>query len=152
MKLVDSNHEVLTTPATAVHRFRELQSIVDEMVRIMDLEGGVGLAAPQIGIGRQIAVIRENPTAEVLVLVNPIITSVQGSPKVRTEGCLSLPKSVYNAFRFPIVFVEYKDIEGNTVTKRFTGLLSQIVQHEVDHLKGKLISRFKKVVYYDNLR
>ena len=68
MKLVDSTHEVLTTPAAAVHRFLELQSIVDEMIRIMDEEGGVGLAAPQIGIGRQIAVIRENPTAEVLTL------------------------------------------------------------------------------------
>jgi peptide deformylase len=101
---------------------------------------GVGLAAPQIGITKRIAVIdttfKEDPNAK-LVLVNPEIIGREGRQNGQ-EGCLSLPDFRENVARANIVTVRAQDVEGNWFEKTGDDLLARAFLHEIDHLNGRL--------------
>jgi peptide deformylase len=101
---------------------------------------GVGLAAPQIGIGKRIAVIditfKEDPNAK-LVLVNPEIVHVEGR-HTQQEGCLSLPEFRENVTRPQKVTVRAQDAKGNRFEMTGEDLLARALMHETDHLNGKL--------------
>ena len=101
---------------------------------------GVGLAAPQIGISRRIAVIditfKEDPNAK-LVLINPEIIHTEGR-HTQQEGCLSLPEFRENVTRSRAVTVRAQDAQGNWFEKSGEDLLARALLHETDHLNGKL--------------
>lgn len=96
----------------------------------------VGLAAPQIGILKKVIVVRmENVFYP---MINPTILKKFGNQFNSTEGCLSL-EGERTVKRHKSVMVNYQDISGKKLTKTFTGFIATIIQHEVDHLNGKLI-------------
>jgi len=101
---------------------------------------GVGLAAPQIGIGKRLAVIdvtfKEDPDAR-LVLVNPEIVHREGRQSSQ-EGCLSLPEFRENVTRANVVTVRAQDVNGNWFEKTGEELLARALLHETDHLNGRL--------------
>jgi peptide deformylase len=101
---------------------------------------GIGLAAPQIGVGKRITVIdlsnQKNPK-EKLVLVNPEILHREGK-QVEEEGCLSLPDIRDKVSRAAKVKVRAQDLEGKTIELEGTELLARAFQHEIDHLDGIL--------------
>lgn len=118
----------------------ELHKLVDDMFESMYAHKGVGLAAPQIGISRRIAVIDisvgQDP-AQKLVLINPEVVQNEGK-LVTEEGCLSVP-----GFREPVrraakVTVRAQDVRGQTIEVQGEDLLARALQHETDHLNGKL--------------
>jgi peptide deformylase len=132
---------VLEKPAEPVTEFNaELKKLVDDMFESMYAAHGVGLAAPQIGISKRIAVIdttfKEDPNAK-LVLVNPEVISREGKQNGQ-EGCLSLPDFRENVARANIVTVRAQDVEGNWFEKTGDDLLARAFSHEIDHLNGRL--------------
>jgi peptide deformylase len=132
---------VLERPAEPVTEFNaELKKLVDDMFESMYAAHGVGLAAPQIGIAKRIAVIdttfKEDPDAK-LVLVNPEVIGREGKQQGQ-EGCLSLPDFRENVTRAYIVSVRAQDVEGTWFEKTGDDLLARAFLHEIDHLNGRL--------------
>jgi len=139
--IVKFGNPVLEKPAATVTVFDdELQKLLDDMFESMYEAHGVGLAAPQIGISRRIAVIdvtfKEDPKAK-LVLVNPEIIHTEGK-HTQTEGCLSIPDFRENVTRPNKVTVRAQDAKGNWYEKTGEELLARAFLHETDHLNGKL--------------
>jgi len=118
----------------------ELHQLIEDMFESMYAAKGVGLAAPQIGIGKRIAVIDvttgEDP-AQKIVLINPEIIKTEGSQKSE-EGCLSLPTFRENVARPQKVTVRAQDAAGKTFEMTGEDLLARAFLHETDHLNGKL--------------
>ncbi|HMC32012.1 MAG TPA: peptide deformylase [Candidatus Angelobacter sp.] len=132
---------VLEKMAEPVTEFNEeLKKLVDDMFESMYAAHGVGLAAPQIGISKRLAVIdttfKEDPAAK-LVLVNPEIIRREGRQNGQ-EGCLSLPEFRENVARANIVTVRAQDLEGKWFEKTGDELLARAFLHETDHLNGRL--------------
>jgi len=139
--IVKFGNPVLEKPAEKVTVFDdELQKLVDDMFESMYAAKGVGLAAPQIGIGRRIAVVdvtfKEDPSAK-LVLINPEIIHKEGR-QTQNEGCLSLPDFRENVTRPSKVTVRAQDVHGKVFEKTGEELLARALLHETDHLNGKL--------------
>jgi peptide deformylase len=139
--IVKYGDPVLDRPAETVTVFdEELQKLLDDMFESMYAAHGVGLAAPQIGIGKRVAVIditfKEDPDAK-LVLINPEIIQAEGR-HTQQEGCLSLPEFRENVTRPKRVTVRAQDAKGNWSEKTGEDLLARAIMHETDHLNGKL--------------
>jgi len=139
--IVKFGNSVLETPAAPVTEFgNELKKLVEDMFESMYEAKGVGLAAPQIGISKRLAVIdvtfREDPNAK-LVLANPEIIHKSGK-QTQSEGCLSIPEFRENVTRPKVVTVRAQDINGNWFEKTGEDLLARAFLHETDHLNGKL--------------
>jgi peptide deformylase len=143
--IVKFGNPVLEKPAEKVTVFdEELKKLVDNMFESMYAAHGVGLAAPQIGISRRIAVVdvtfQEDVKAK-LVLVNPEIIHTEGK-HTQSEGCLSIPDFRENVKRALKVTIRAQDVHGKFFEKTGEELLARAFQHETDHLNGKLyISR-----------
>ncbi|QOQ68587.1 peptide deformylase [Photobacterium damselae] len=116
----------------------EIQQIVDDMLETMYHEEGVGLAATQVNIHRRIVVIDTSSTRDQpMVLINPEITATSGDNGIE-EGCLSVPGSRAYIPRAAEVSVTALDRDGQSYRFEADGLLAICVQHELDHLNGKL--------------
>lgn len=117
-----------------------LPSESEEIIKILEKElipfrkSGVGLAAPQIGIHKRVAIIRTNNYS--INLVNPIIIDKENSILINGEGCLSIPNVRVNTWRFGEVFFK-SDVDPNGIV--VTGIEALAVQHEIDHLDGILM-------------
>lgn len=113
----------------------EVQRLIDEMIAVMRLANGVGLAAPQVGESRRVFVAEVEE--RVHVVVDPQIVRSEGE-EIATEGCLSIPGIVADVPRAQRVVVKGKNRRGRGITLEAEGLLSRVIQHEVDHLEGIL--------------
>ena len=135
---------VLETAAAPVTSFGDdLKKLVDEMFASMYEAHGVGLAAPQIGISKRVAVIdvtfKEDPASK-LVLVNPEIVKTEGKQS-GNEGCLSLPEFRETVARPKHVTVRAQDVHGKWHEHSGDDLLARAFMHELEHLDGKLYIR-----------
>jgi peptide deformylase len=139
--IVKFGDPILEKPSERVTVFNdELKKLVEEMFESMYAARGVGLAAPQIGISRRIAVVdvtfKEDPDAQ-LVLINPEIIHKEGR-HAQSEGCLSIPDFRENVTRANVVTIRAQDLEGKVFEKTADDLLARAFQHETDHLNGRL--------------
>ncbi len=134
--LPDPRLRAVTQPITQFDR--ALQTLIDDMFETMYAANGIGLAAPQIGLSLKLAVIDvSSERNQRLVIINPEIIAHDGSvPK--SEGCLSVPGAYDKAPRALTVRVRAKDREGNPFEQDADGILAHCLQHEIDHLNGKL--------------
>lgn len=132
---------VLRQPARPVTQFDDrLERLAKVMASTMEQEDGVGLAANQIGVLSRIIVWRLPEAEEDLnVFVNPVILKASESMVTDTEGCLSVPGVTVEVPRAEEVIVEAQDLRGRAFTVHLSGLAARIIQHEVDHLDGRLI-------------
>jgi peptide deformylase len=139
--IVRYGNPVLEKPASPVTVFDDkLKALVDDMFESMYEAHGVGLAAPQIGISKRLAVIdvtfKEDPDAK-LVLVNPQIIHKEGK-QAQSEGCLSVPDFRESVTRAKKVTVRAQNVHGEWYEKTGEELLARAFLHEIDHLDGKL--------------
>ncbi|HXZ43137.1 MAG TPA: peptide deformylase [Terriglobales bacterium] len=139
--IVKFGSPVLEKPAEPVTAFDDdLKKLVEDMFESMYEARGVGLAAPQIGLSKRLAVIdvtfKEDPNAK-LVLVNPEIVHTEGK-HTQPEGCLSIPEFREPVTRARKVTVRAQDIHGKWYEKTGDDLLARALLHETDHLNGKL--------------
>ena len=119
----------------------EIRALGEEMFQAMYKEGGVGLAAPQVGISKRILVLdgtAVDPAIRPMALLTPEISGRQGET-VGREGCLSLPGIEVDVKRAEKIHVKAKNLEGKTVEFDAKGFFARIIQHETDHLNGILI-------------
>jgi peptide deformylase len=120
----------------------DVLNILGDMAETMYANRGVGLAAPQVGVGLRLIVVDvkqgEENGGELLKLINPRITEKEGKKKSE-EGCLSLPELIVDIDRYEKVTVEALDPSGETCQIEAEGLLSVALQHEIDHLDGVLL-------------
>ena len=137
LPMVDYNNPVLRQKAKRVSGIDgAIAQLIDDMVETMREVGGVGLAAPQVGVPLRIAVI-ELPDEEIIVLVNPKIVKRSGERQIE-EGCLSIPGYRGEIQRSEKVTVKGLDSFGWEIRIKGEGLLAQAVEHELDHLDGTL--------------
>ena len=140
--IVKYGNPVLEREAETITDFDtpELHKLLDDMFESMYVAKGVGLAAPQIGIGKKIAVIDcsngENPE-EKLVIINPKVVKIEGKQDGE-EGCLSIPKFREQVRRGKRVTVKAQNAKGEEFEVTGGDLLARALQHETDHLYGKL--------------
>ena len=122
-----------TTPVAGVTD--DLRRLVDDMFETMHAAQGIGLAAPQVGRLERVAVVQVDE--DMLVLVNPEIVNPVGKERAE-EGCLSIPDIYGDVERAARVTVRALDLEGKPFEREASGLLARALQHEIDHLHGKL--------------
>jgi peptide deformylase len=130
------------------------QELVDDMIQTMYQAPGIGLAAIQVGVDQSIIVYDispRKPGESLNVLINAKIISGEGSVTSENEGCLSVPDFTTDVKRFEKVQVEGVDRHGKPVCLEADGLMAIMLQHEIDHLNGKLfidrISQLKRELY-----
>jgi len=132
----------LRTSARRISKVDEaIRDLARDMLRSMYTAQGIGLAAPQVGVHKQLLVIDldiEEAATPPIVLINPEITAFGSSLNTYEEGCLSIPKVYLNVVRPSIVEVSYRDELGRPRRIKADGLLARCIQHEMDHLNGVL--------------
>jgi peptide deformylase len=132
----------LRTAARRISKVDEsVRELARDMLRSMYTAKGIGLAAPQVGIAKQLRVIDldlEEAATPPLVLINPEITAAGSSLNTYEEGCLSIPKVYLNVVRPSVVEVSFRDELGRPRKLKADGLLARCIQHEMDHLQGVL--------------
>ncbi len=114
----------------------QIEKLVANMVETMYDAGGVGLAAPQIGVSKRVVVV--DLGNNLIVLINPEIVRLEGDPELGEEGCLSVPGIWGQVERAPRLTVRGYNLKGKPVAYSAEGLASRVFQHEIDHLDGIL--------------
>lgn len=157
-----SKLEILTYPDEILHIVTEplenidghVQNMIDQMAHTMYQAPGIGLAANQVGWKKSLLVYDiapQNENRSLQVLINPRIVTSEGVTISENEGCLSVPDFRADVKRAAAVVVEGYDREGKPVRIDAEGLLAILLQHEIDHLNGKLfierISSLKRELY-----
>ena len=126
----------------------EIRVLADDMLETMYGAPGIGLAAPQIGLLDRMIVLdcekEEGATPQPVVMVNPRIIATSDDTNVYDEGCLSIPDQYAEVTRPADVRVEWLDLDGNLQERDMDGLWATCVQHEIDHLDGKLFIDYLK--------
>ncbi|MEM7482710.1 MAG: peptide deformylase [Acidobacteriota bacterium] len=124
----------------------ELERLAEDMVETMYAAPGIGLAAPQVGIAKRLAVVDvsvgEEPD-QLKILVNPRISNPRGETS-ELEGCLSIPELTDKVRRPAVIQVDYQDLQGNAHTMEAEEWTARAISHEVDHLDG--------ILFVDHLR
>ena len=137
LRVVYYPDDPLTQKAEPVESFTpELAKLAEGMLETMHAYEGVGLAAPQVGIGKRLFVLQD-PEGPEMCLINPTITDHEGEEEGE-EGCLSMPTIYAMVTRPSHVRVQAWDVEGNALDFEAEGFLARIIQHEYDHLEGIL--------------
>jgi peptide deformylase len=142
LDIVQYPDDFLSKPTTPVENIDgKLQQFIDDMADTMYTANGIGLAAIQVGNSKSFIVYdiqRQDGGRDLQVLVNPRIIEAEGQIISENEGCLSVPDYRSDVKRAERVFVEGYDREGNPKRIEAEGLLSILLQHEIDHLEGRL--------------
>ena len=138
LKFPDQDLRIKAKPVEAFDE--ELKALTNDMFETMHSVNGIGLAATQIGVAKQVAVIDISPEKnEPLVIVNPAIQILDPSKtEDYDEGCLSVPGFFEKISRPSDIKLSYQDLNGKKQEIKPEGLLTKVVQHELDHLNGRL--------------
>jgi peptide deformylase len=153
--IVKYGEPILETPAKRVEAFDEkLAQLCEDMFTSMYAATGIGLAAPQIGLGIRLTVIDvtsgKNPEAR-LVLANPEIVHSEGEQR-EEEGCLSIPGFRGNVLRPRYVTIRAQDVTGKPYEMKGEGLLARAFCHEIDHLNGILFIQHLSMLKRDLIK
>lgn len=144
LPIVEYPHTTLKQISTDVHSFdQELHTLLDNMYDTMKAKNGIGLAAIQVAVPKRVVILNllnedeEQVKEDLLEIINPVILTKEGTITYQ-EGCLSVPGFYEDIERFESISVTYQDRDGNEHTLEAKDLLSVAIQHEFDHLEGKL--------------
>jgi len=121
----------------------ELRSFTLDMIKTMEAENGIGLAAPQVGRNIRLIICKLNPTEKnevIIPMANPQIIQASDEMAEDEEGCLSIPETWGQVSRHKTILLRYTDIKGNEMTLELTDFNARIIQHEIDHLDGILFT------------
>ncbi len=127
---------VLRSQCRTVTDLESVRGLVDDLIETTQLPGRAGVAANQIGV--DLRVFSYNVHGEVGYLINPEIVDLQGDPELTEEGCLSLPGLWHKTPRYPVATAKGQQLDGSVIEITGSGLLAQALQHECDHLDGKV--------------
>ena len=138
---------------------KTIELTLDRMLNCMYENNGIGLAATQVGLSKRLVVIdcsSGDNKKKPIKFINPEVVELSESNIEFEEGCLSLPDQYANVIRPSFVVVKYRDIKGKLHKNKFEGLEGTCIQHEIDHLNGKLfvdhISKLRKQIIFKKLK
>ncbi|GAB3133842.1 peptide deformylase [Marisediminicola antarctica] len=115
---------------------RAVRGLIDDLLDSVKVPGRAGVAACQIGVN--LRAFSYNVDGEVGYIINPVVVETRGELELVEEGCLSVPGFFFPRLRYPFARVEGIDLDGNVIELQGEGLMAQALQHEADHLDGKL--------------
>ena len=141
LPIVKYGDPILRKVLAPVKDFQSINNIIPDMFDTMYELEGIGLAANQIGLNLNLMVIDISHTDEIyppIVFANGTILERSGNESM-DEGCLSIPGIQVNVSRSETIIFSYQDTEGNSHEGEFSGLMARVIQHEIDHLNGRLI-------------
>lgn len=131
---------VLRQPAKRISRVdADVRRLAEDLLKTMYSSDGIGLAAPQVAVNKQILVVDcepDNAATPPWVLINPSIKRASKDLELDQEGCLSIPGVYLDVRRPAAIEVSYKDEQGRPQRAQVSGLLARAIQHEMDHLNG----------------
>jgi peptide deformylase len=140
LKIHRLGDRVLRQPTKRISQVNgEIRQLIRSMLQTMYSADGIGLAAPQVAVQKQLIVVDCEPDEAAnppLILINPIIKQRSQEFSLGQEGCLSIPGVYLDVKRPEMIQVTYKDEQGRPQVLQATGLLSRVIQHEIDHLEG----------------
>lgn len=150
LKILEVPNPLLKKKSEKIEQITDdIRKTPDDMLEKMYAAPGVGLAAPQVGLLKRMVVIdvtRDDEPKKPYKMINPVITAHSEETITHDEGCLSVPEQYAPVERFETVTVEYTDENGKKQTLSANGLLAICIQHELEHLEGKLfIDHLSKV-------
>ena len=138
LEIVTIGEDILREKAKPVTSFgSELKLLVDAMFESMDEDDGIGLAAPQIAVGKRIFVTHPKDD-EPRVFINPEIVETSQEVVAYEEGCLSVPGVYSEVVRPSGITIQAQDLQGKAFVLKAAGMLARVIQHEYDHLNGVL--------------
>jgi peptide deformylase len=127
---------VLKTVSERIQAGDRVEGLIEDLIDTVKIPGRAGVAAPQIGVNQR--AFSYNVDGEVGYVINPVLVEVSGEPELMDEGCLSVPGFYFERLRYPFARVTGVDLDGNPVELSGSGLMAQALQHETDHLDGRL--------------
>ena len=137
--ITDPKAEVLQSHATEIELIDdEIRALAEVMIVTMRAQKGAGLAAPQVGVSKCMIICDLDKVTT--VMINPVITSFSKTTDIDEEGCLSLPGLWLDVERSQEITVEFLDLTGTKQTLNLTKFSARVVQHEIDHLNGILMT------------
>lgn len=146
LEIVTIPDPILRQTAQSIERVdTDLRRLVDDMLETMYDAPGIGLAAPQVGVSRRLIVLdvsEKDGEKAPLVMINPEILQLGDEKRIYEEGCLSIPDVKVEIERPSALTVRFVDREGKPQQLSADGLLATAIQHEIDHLDGRLIIDF----------
>ena len=132
----DPNLRKIAVPVETINA--EIRTLANDMLETMYKEGGIGLAATQVNVQKRLVVMDlSEQRDEPLILINPEILSSEGTEEMQ-EGCLSVPGFYEKVIRAERINYHFLDLDGRHLEGAADGLLAVCIQHEIDHLDGKL--------------
>ena len=154
LPIVKYGDPILRKVLDPVKDFQSINNIIPDMFDTMYELEGIGLAANQIGLNLNLMVIDISHTDEIyppIVFANGTILERSGNESM-DEGCLSIPGIQVNVSRSETIIFSYQDTEGNSHEGEFSGLMARVIQHEIDHLNGRLIIDHATIVERNRLK
>ena len=127
---------VLKTVSDPIRPSDDVTGLIDDLIDTVKIPGRAGVAAPQIGVNQR--AFSYNVDGQIGYIINPVVVELSGEPELVDEGCLSVPGFYFERLRFPFARVTGIDLEGTAIELSGEGVLAQALQHETDHLDGKL--------------
>lgn len=134
-KIGDNVLREISVPVDKINK--DIKKLIKNMERTMISNNGVGIAAPQVNVSKRIILVR--PTNKTYVLINPNIKFKSEEKTIDCEGCLSVPEKNIKIERSKKIIVEFLNIDGDIYEMEAEDLFARVIQHENDHLDGKLI-------------
>ena len=147
LPIVAYGHPILKKVAQEIDKdYPDLPKLIADMWETMYFSHGVGLAAPQINKSIRLIVVDASPFTDEderardfkKAMINPKIVNEEGEEWAFNEGCLSVPEVREDVYRKPIITIQYYDENWNYLEEKYESVMARIIQHEVDHLEGKL--------------
>jgi len=159
LRVIKYGNPILRMKARRIDKIdHHIQKLVDDMVLTMAIDGGIGLAAPQVAESISLLVVDHSlifEDGEPTAYINPEVIASEGE-SVMEEGCLSIPDIREEVRRPEIIKLRYQNVDGESKEDTFDGLLARVLQHEIDHLNGVLfvdrISALKKQLLKKELK
>ncbi|MDQ1597929.1 MAG: peptide deformylase [Microbacteriaceae bacterium] len=127
---------VLKTVSDPITPADDVTGLIEDLIDTVKVPGRAGVAAPQIGVNQR--AFSYNIDGKIGYIINPVLVEVSGEPDLVDEGCLSVPGFYFERLRYPFARVTGVDLEGNPIELSGDGVMAQALQHETDHLDGKL--------------
>lgn len=148
LDIVKHPHESLRQKCIPVEDItKKVKKLCKDMVQTMNVNDGAGLSAPQVDSNLRVIVMKDYYTHQDIIMVNPQIIHSSIEMESASEGCLSIPDHIVKDIpRHKSITVEYLTVKGSPYRTILNGMNSRIVQHEIDHLDGKLIIDFESSI------
>ncbi|PPR46668.1 MAG: Peptide deformylase [Alphaproteobacteria bacterium MarineAlpha5_Bin9] len=155
LKIALLGHPILYKKASLIKKLPDpkINDLIRDMAETMIEYNGIGLAAPQVHVSKQIIIFRnlenkdvDEKNIQITPLINPVVKNITDEKEIQWEGCLSVPGMSGLVERYTEIEFEGYDVNGNTIKSQAKGLQARVIQHEYDHLKGILYLKHLKDV------